>query len=41
METKNAQEGYLLTFDFSKKKTGYHKPGWMEVAGKMIFDAVI
>ena len=41
METKNAQEGYLLTFDFRRKKTGDQKPGWVEVAGKRIFDVVI
>ena len=30
----------MLTFGF-RKKTGDHKPVWVEVAGKRIFDVVI
>ena len=41
METKNATEGYLLTFDFRKNKTGEYKAGWVEVSGKRVFDVVV
>ena len=41
LESKNAAEGYLLTFDFRKKKTGKHKAGWVEIGGKRIFDVVV
>ena len=41
METKNAKEGYLLTFDFRKEKTGEHKAEWMDVGGKRVFDVVV
>ena len=41
METKNANEGYLLTFDFRKEKTGEYKAGWVEVDGKRVFDVVV
>ena len=41
METKNASEGYLLTFDFRKNKTGEYRAEWVEVGGKKVFDVVI
>ena len=41
MESKNASEGYLLTFDFRKQKTEEHEPEWVEVGGKKIFDVVV
>ena len=41
MESKNARQGYLLTFDFRKEKTGEHGAGWVDVGGKRIFDVVV
>ena len=41
METKNANEGYLLTFDFRKVKTGEHVAEWVDVGGKKVFDVVV
>ena len=41
MESKNALEGYLLTFDFRKHKTGEHSPNWVEIGGRRIFDVVV
>ena len=41
METKNANEGYLLTFDFRKNKTGEYNAEWVEVGGKRVFDVVV
>ena len=41
METKNASEGYLLTFDFRKNKTGEYNAEWVEVGGKRVFDIVV
>ena len=40
METKNAKEGYLLTLDFRKTKTGEYGPEWVEFGEKKIFDVV-
>ena len=41
MDTKNAKQGYLLTFDFRKKRKGKIKAEWIEVDGKRIFDVVV
>ena len=41
MDTKNAKEGYLLTFDFRKKRTGKIKSKWVEVDGKRIFEVLV
>ena len=41
MEAKNANEGYLLTFDFRKNKTEEYKAGWIEVGNKRVFDVVV
>ena len=41
MEAKNASEGYLLTFDFRKEKTGEYKAGWADVGGRKVFDVVV
>ena len=41
MEAKNADEGFLLTFDFRKQKTGEHIPVWVEFDGRKIFDVVV
>ena len=40
MDSKNADTGYLLTFDFSKKPKA-HKPQWVDLKGKRIFDVII
>lgn len=34
------EEGYLVTFDFSKNKSTA-EPQWLEVNGKRIFEAVV
>ena len=41
MKTKNAKEGYLLTFDFRKVKTEEYEAEWADVGGKRIFDIVV
>ena len=41
MEAKGVSEGYLLTFDFRKNKTGEHKAGWVEVGDRRVFDVVV
>ena len=41
MDSKNAKEGFLLTFDFRKNKTGEYNPKWMEFGGRRIFDVVV
>ena len=41
MDTKNAKEGYLLAFDFRKKRTGKIKAKWAEVDGKRIFEVLV
>ena len=41
MDTKNAKEGYLLTFDFRKTRTGVIKAEWVEVDGKRIFEVLV
>ena len=41
METKNANEGYLLTFDFRKNRTGEYTANWVDIKGKRIFDVVV
>jgi hypothetical protein len=41
METKNADTGYLLTFDFRKESSKDHKAGWTEFNDKKIFDIII
>ena len=40
MDAKNVSEGYLLTFDFSKKPKP-HKPGWVEFGSKRIYDVIV
>ena len=41
MDSKNAQEGFLLTNDFRKQKTEKNKNEWIEFGDKRIFDAVV
>jgi hypothetical protein len=41
MEMKNADKGYLLTFDFRKNANKEPKAEWVEVDGKRIFDVVV
>lgn len=40
MEAKDISEGYLLTYDFSKKKNR-HEPKWVEMKGRRIFDVIV
>jgi hypothetical protein len=41
LESKHADEGYLLTFDFRKRRNKGHKMEWIEFKGRRIFDLVI
>jgi len=42
LDSKNANLGYLLTFDFRKENnTGKPKMEWVEHGGKRILDVVI
>jgi hypothetical protein len=41
METKNADKGYILTFDLRKKENREPKAEWVTVGGKQIFDVVV
>ena len=41
MESKNATEGFMLTFDFRKQKTEEHKHEWVEICGRRIFHVVV
>ena len=41
MESKNAKEGYLLTFDFRKQANKERKAEWVEFDGLKIYDVVV
>ena len=41
MDTKNAEKGYLLTFDFRKEANKSHKAEWVQVGDKQIFEVVV
>jgi hypothetical protein len=41
LESKNANNGYLLTFDFRKAENKVSKAEWVDVGGKRIFDVVV
>ena len=41
MESKRADTGYLLTFDFRKGKNKERKAEWIEIDGKRIFDIFV
>jgi len=41
MNTKNANKGYLLTFDFRKDKKKEQTKEWIQIGNKMIFSVII
>jgi len=41
LDTKKADKGYLLTFDFRKESNKNRKAEWIEIGGKKIFDVII
>ena len=41
LESKHADEGYLLTFDFRKKANKAHRAEWMEIERKRIFEVIV
>ena len=41
LESKNANEGYLLTFDFREEKNKQRKAEWVEFGDVKIFDVVV
>jgi hypothetical protein len=41
LNTRNLQEGFLVTFSFLKNKTVQEEPEWIEHDGKRIYEAVI
>jgi hypothetical protein len=41
LNTKHADAGYLLTFDFRKTANKERKAEWIEVGGKRIFDVIV
>jgi len=41
MDSKNAAEGYLLTFDFRQDENKQRKAEWVLLDGKRIFDVVV
>ena len=41
LEIKNAEAGYLLTFDFRKEADKERRAEWVELGGKRIFDVVV
>ncbi|MCL2158108.1 MAG: GxxExxY protein, partial [Oscillospiraceae bacterium] len=41
LKIKNADAGYLLTFDFRKEASKERKSQWVEQDGKRIFDVVV
>ena len=41
LETKKAEKGYLLTFDFRAEKSKKHTAEWINIDGKAIFDIII
>ena len=41
MESKKAQKGYLVTFDFRKQPNKVRKAEWIEISGKYIFDLMM
>jgi len=41
LKIKNADSGYLLTFDFRKEQSKEHRAEWVEIDGKRIFDVIV
>ena len=41
MNSKNADKGYLLTFDFRKEKNKKRKSEWVQAEDKLIFDVIV
>ena len=41
LESKNAHEGYLLTFDFRKERNKACTEQWLDIGGKRIFEVVV
>jgi hypothetical protein len=41
LESKRADTGYLLTFDFREEGNKERKAEWIEVDGKRIFDVMV
>jgi len=41
MNTKSADNGYLLTFDLRLKENRQPKAEWITIGGKKIFDVVV
>ena len=41
LKIKNADSGYLLTFDFRKEQSKEHRAEWIEIDGKKIFDVIV
>ncbi|MBQ3657552.1 MAG: AAA-like domain-containing protein [Bacteroidales bacterium] len=41
LETRNLNEGFLVTFSFLKEKVVQEKPEWIQYNGKRIYEAVI
>ena len=41
MDSKNFNEGFLLTFDFRKQKKDVRDSGWVEFGGRRIFDVLV
>ncbi len=41
LDAKNADTGYLLTFDFRKGKSRKSKPVWVNTGDKRIFSVVV
>jgi hypothetical protein len=41
MDSKNADTGYLLTFDFRKEARKDRRTEWVQVGGKRIFEVIV
>jgi hypothetical protein len=41
MASKNMEKGYLLTFDFRKKKSHEYTAQWISVGNKDIFEVIV
>ena len=41
MDSRHAEKGYLITFDFRKTSNKETKSEWIEIGDKRIFDVVV